>query len=207
AHVCGADGHVDRADLVLALNDEQVVVALVPLEEDALVRRRRDGVVGLERTTSLELRDSGDLVALREDAGLRFRARLERVREVFRALVLLHVLEREARGADVELADLGALALELAADDLSDQVERVIAQRERRAEADGVLHDLVAPCLFALADLFERLLDDLHERDRVEAQVRSLAVRGLELDLAVVDDAAALVDLVQVAEVGRPAAM
>ena len=117
------------------------------------------------------------------------------------------MLEREARGAHVELADLGALALELAADDFGDEVERVVAQRERRAEADGVLHDFVAPRLLALADFLERLLDDLHEGDRVEAQVGTLAVFRLELDLAVVDDAAALVDLVQVAEMRGPAAM
>ena len=35
------------------------------------------------------------------------------------------MLERKARGADVELADLGPLALELAADDLGDQVESI----------------------------------------------------------------------------------
>ena len=121
--------------------------------------------------------------------------------------MLLHVLERQTRRAHVQLPDLGALALELAADDLGDEVERVVAERERCAEADRILHDLVAPRLFALADLFERLLDDLHERDRVEAQVGAAAVLRLELDLAVVDDPAALVDLVQVAEVGRPAAM
>src|SRR5207247_1777841 len=153
------------ADLVLALHDEQVVVALVPLEEDALVGRWRDRVIRLERAARLELRDRGDLVALREDARLRLSAGLQRVRELLRALVLLHVLERETRGAHVQLADLGALALELAADDLGDEVERVVAKRERRAEADGVLHDLVAPRLLALTDLFECLLDDLHERD------------------------------------------
>jgi len=121
--------------------------------------------------------------------------------------VLLDVLERQTRRAYVQLTDLGALAFELAADDLGDEVERIVAERERCAEADGVLHDLVAPRLLALADLFERLLDDLHERDRIEAQVGAAAVLRLELDLAVVDDTAALVDLVQVAEVGRPATM
>src|SRR5881227_806326 len=95
AHVRRADRHVDRADLVLALHDEQLVVALLSLEEDALVRRRRDGVVGLERASRLQLGDRVDLIALGEDARLRLAIRLERVRKVFRALVLLHVLERE----------------------------------------------------------------------------------------------------------------
>lgn len=67
-----------------------------------------------------------DLVALREQARFRLAAGLERVREILRALVLLHVLERELRGAHVQLADLGALALELRADDLGDEVEGVL---------------------------------------------------------------------------------
>ena len=202
-----ADGHVDRADLVLALHDEQGVVALLPLEEDALVRRRRDGVVGLERAAGLELGDGVDLVALRQDPCRGFLAGLERVGEVLRALVLLHVLERELRGAHVELADLGALALELRADDLGDEVEGVLAERERRAETDCVLHDFVSARLFAFADFLERLLDDLHERHRVEAKVRSIRRGGVESDLVVEDDAAAVVDLGEMAVMRRPAAM
>ena len=121
--------------------------------------------------------------------------------------MLLHVLERELRGAHVELADLGALALELRADDLGDEVERVVAQGQRRAEADRVLHDLVTSRLLALADFLERLLDDLHERHRVEAQVRSIRRCGIESDLVVEDDAAAVVDLGEMAVMRRPAAM
>ena len=127
AHVRGADGHVDRADLVLALHDEQLVVALLAFEKHALVRRRRDRVIRLERTAGLQLRDRVDLVSLCEDARLLFGVRLERVGECLRVEVIAHVLERELGGAHVQLADLGALSLELGTDDLGDKIERVVA--------------------------------------------------------------------------------
>src|SRR2546428_12296545 len=207
AHVRGADGHVDRADLVLALHHEQVVLALLPLEVDALVGRGRDGVVGLERAARLELRDRVDLVALREDARLRLAAGLERVWELLRVLVLLYMLEGELRGPHVQLANLRALALELGADDFGDEIEWVIAERERRAQADRVLHDLIPPRLLALTDLFERLLDDLHKGHRVEAQIRTLGSGRVEADLTVEDHASTLVDLAEVSVVRGPAAV
>src|SRR5207247_10054650 len=166
-----------------------------------------DRVVRLERAPRLQFGDGVDLVALRENARPRLAVRLERVREVLRALVLLHVLEGKLRGAHVQLTDLSALSLELRADDFGDEIERVFAERERRAEADGVLHDLVPARLLALADLLERLLDDLHERHRVEAQVRPVRRRRIEADLAVENDAAAVVDLAEMAPVRGPAAM
>src|SRR2546428_7199692 len=207
AHVRGADGHVDRGDLVLALDHEQVVLALLPLEVDALVGRGRDGVVGLERAARLELRDRVDLVALREDARLRLAAGLECVWELLRVLVLLYMLEGELRGPHVQLANLRALALELGADDFGDEIEWVIAERERRAQADRVLHDLIPPRLLALTDLFERLLDDLHKGHRVEAQIRTLGSGRVEADLTVEDHASTLVDLAEVSVVRGPAAV
>ena len=185
-----AHRHVDRRDFVLGLHDEQVVVALLALEIDVLVGRRADRVVALKGQPGLELRDRRGVHPADEHRRAGTGRRLLGLRQLERK-VLAEVLSEELGGdlrrPDVHLANLGPPTLEALTHDLEEDVDREVEQRERGADGNRVGHHPQPPSLLLLAELAQRLAQQLVKREWEEAHIIALDLGLVKLEAGVED--------------------
>ena len=103
----------------------------------------------------------------------------------------------------VHVGGLRLASLEALPDDRLHQRLVVADQADRGAESDGVPHHDVLAGLSRPAQRGQRLLQHLEVRDGVELDVLALETRLIDLEIGVVDDAAARHHLVDVPGVAR----